>query len=232
MTAQCLGPNSFLSRATLRRSAVALLASSSLFVPSLPPATAAASRSQQAAPRDLIPNYGVIWEGRLTRSGQPRNPEGWEWLRRRGVKSVVDFRTEADDTGPGFEHVLWLPFTSHDLPTDGHAEEFLAFVRDPRNWPVHIHCKRGKDRTGVMAALVRYAIDGWSLERALAESRTYLRRGKDLAPRHVAWLRRWAAGHAPGADRDRPIPSGRDTVSLNHRRAGRFRGRPARSATP
>jgi len=151
---------------------------------------------------DPVPNFGVIWEKKLTRSGQPRSPEGWTWLRRQGVRSIVNFRTEndVDYAGVGFEHVLWLPFEASKPPKDADAERFLALVRDPDNWPAHIHCKGGRDRTGLMAALVRYAIDGWPVERALAEARSY-RGGANLAPHYVAWLRRWAAGHEPGSHR-------------------------------
>ncbi len=49
-----------------------------------------------------------------------------------------------------------------------------------------------------MAALVRYAIDGWSIDEALAEARRYTK-GKDLFARDVSWLRRWAANHEPGS---------------------------------
>jgi len=194
------------SHASLRRLIpLALVVGSVLLpLPCRPSARARKVRGPKAAARQAVPNYGVVWENRLTRSGQPRSEEGWRWLRRQGVKSVVNFRAEEDtDMGLGFERVLWLPFTSRTLPTDDHAEEFLAFVRDRRNWPVHMHCKNGRGRTGVMAALVRYAIDGWPLERALAEARTY-RRGEDLEPHYVAWLRRWVAHHEPASHRLAP----------------------------
>ncbi|HSV06312.1 MAG TPA: tyrosine-protein phosphatase [Candidatus Binatus sp.] len=148
-----------------------------------------------------LPNYGVIWEGKFTRSGQPSD-EGWTWLRRQGVRSLVNFRGEDGiaDQGVRFRYKLWVPFTKETPPTDDEAEEFLTFVRDRSHWPIHMHCKSGRDRTGLMAALVRYAIDGWPLERALAEARTY-RDGEDLAPLYVAWLRRWAADHPRGSHR-------------------------------
>src|SRR5438552_16534815 len=113
---------------------------------------------------------------------------------------MVTSSTENDVcyAGVGFEHVLWLPFKASKPPKDTDAERFLALVRDPHNWPVHIHCKGGRDRTGLMAALVRYAIDGWSIDDALAEARRYTR-GKDLYARGVNWLRRWAADHEPGS---------------------------------
>src|SRR5438552_13055490 len=116
---------------------------------------------------------------------------------------------DVDYAGVGFEHVLWLPFKASKPPKDTDAERFLALVRDPHNWPVHIHCKGGRDRTGLMAALVRYAIDGWPLERALAEARSY-RGGEYLTRHHVAWLRRWAADHAPGSHR-LALPGGRSS---------------------
>src|SRR5205823_11523407 len=173
----------------------------SLPLPCRPPARAR-RHGAKAAAGEAVPNYGVVWENGLTRSGQPRSEEGWTWLRRRRVKSVVSFRVgdDVDYARLGFEHVLLLPFKARDEPKDGYAEEFLAFVGDRRNWPVHIVCKSGRDRTGVMAALVRYAIDGWPLERALAEARSY-RGGEDLAPRYVAWLSHWAAAHPPGSCR-------------------------------
>jgi len=166
-----------------------------------PAATATEVPGSNAARYESIPSYGVIWEGRLTRSGQPSD-EGWTWLRRQGVRSLVDFRGEDGiaDQGVRFRYTLWVPFTKETPPTDDEAEEFLTFVRDRSHWPIHMHCKSGRDRTGLMAALVRYAIDGWPLERALAEARTY-RDGEDLAPLYVAWLRRWAADHPRGSHR-------------------------------
>jgi|SRR5439155_12177137 len=164
------------SHATRRCMIALALAAGSISLPLAcrPPARVRRLWGPKAATRQALPNYGVIWEGRLTRSGQPGNEEGWRWLQKQGVRSVVSFRTEedTDHTALGFARVLWLPM-AHKLPTDDQAEEFLAFVRDPRNWPVHIHCKEGRARTTVMAALVRYAIDGWPLDRALAEARIY-----------------------------------------------------------
>jgi hypothetical protein len=159
-------------------------------------------RPRGEAPPPSIPSYGVIWEGRLTRSGAPRDEAGWTWLRNRGVRSVVNFRMlPADEQAferARFEHYLSVPFEGKGPATDAEAETFLAFVRDQNHWPVHIHCKEGKYRTGLMAALVRYAIDGWSIDEALAEARRYTG-GKDLSAPGVAWLRRWAAHHKPGS---------------------------------
>jgi protein tyrosine/serine phosphatase len=99
----------------------------------------------------------------------------------------------------GFEQVLKIPMRS-DPPSDLQAEEFLRFIQDPNHQPVHIHCTAGRSRTGMMAALARYSIDGWPMEKALAEARAY-RGGEDLAAIRVAWLKDWAAKHQPGSYR-------------------------------
>lgn len=147
-------------------------------------------------------DYGVVWEHKLTRSGMPRDNSGWQWLRGRGTRSIVTFRTEndVDYEKLGFERVLRIPLRGGRFPSDEQVDAFLRFVQDPGNWPVHIHCSAGKDRTGMMAALVRYAIDGWPIDQALAEARSY-RGGKDLGSERIEWLKSWAARHKPGSYR-------------------------------
>src|SRR5439155_515796 len=105
------------------------------------------------------------------------------------ARDVVNFPFHPEDAEASerarFERYLSLPFKGKEPPTEAEAETFLAFVRDPQHWPVHIHCKEGKYRTGLMAALVRYAIDGWSIDEALAEARQGqgpVRAGRQLAP--------------------------------------------------
>jgi hypothetical protein len=154
--------------------------------------------TEQAAPR----NYGVIWEHKLTRSGLP-DENSWLWLRSQGVKSVVTFIPDSKvDYGKYGFSVLRIPMHS-EPPTEQQAEQFLRFVQDPKNQPVHIHCVAGQSRTGLMAALTRYAIDGWPLDRALEETRRY-RQGRDLSNERVNWLREWAAKHPAGSFRVNP----------------------------
>jgi protein tyrosine/serine phosphatase len=55
-----------------------------------------------------------------------------------------------------------------------HPEEedvlaFLKIVTDPQNQPVLVHCNRGADRSGMMAAAYRVVVQGWDKRRALDE---------------------------------------------------------------
>jgi protein tyrosine/serine phosphatase len=162
--------------------------------------TGPARPEQRQASNAPLKNYGVIWPGKLTRSGMPRSDQGWEWLHSQGVKSVVTFRPEHDVNYDQFGlRVMRLPM-GEDPPGEAQAEEFLRFIQDPKNQPVHIHCTAGVGRTGLMAALTRYAVDGWSLDQALAEARSY-RSGKDLSKIRLDWLTSWARTHQPGSAR-------------------------------
>ena len=60
----------------------------------------------------------------------------------------------------------------------------------------------------MMAALARYAVDGWPMDKALEEARSY-RDGKSLGKFRVAWLNKWATTHAPGSGRVEGIQSPR-----------------------
>lgn len=149
-----------------------------------------------------VTRYGVIWDGKLSRSGMPKDENGWKWLRDQGVNTVVNFRQDNDvDYGKyGIESFLWIPLNGGRMPSDAEAEKFLRFIQDADNSPVHIQCAEGKDRTGMMAALARYAVDGWPMDEALGEAGLY-RRGEDLSPERIKWLRDWAAKHRPGSHR-------------------------------
>jgi protein tyrosine/serine phosphatase len=45
----------------------------------------------------------------------------------------------------------------------------LSVMTDPANQPVFVHCSRGKDRAGMVAAVYRMEVDGWSEAEAEAE---------------------------------------------------------------
>ena len=171
-------------------------------------ALVAARFQQEIAARGIggqppMRNFGVVWENKLTRSGLPTSKSGWEWLRQtRGVNSIVTFRpqNDVDYKKYGFNRVYRIPLSGTQVPTDEQVDTFLRFVQDPANWPVHIHCAAGRNRTGMMAVLVRYGIDGWPLDRALAESQNY-RDGENLPEKRLSWLKSVAAKHSPGSYR-------------------------------
>ena len=143
--------------------------------------------------------FEVIWDGRLSSSRVPADDSQWAWLRARGVNTIVSLDDTMADVGKyGFESFLWVPLGAGVPSTEVEAERFLRFIQRRDNQPAHI--SGSGDRRAVMVALARYAIDGWTIESALAEAQG-LNGGAPLASRQVEWLLAWAASHRPGSHR-------------------------------
>ncbi|MBN1809337.1 MAG: tyrosine-protein phosphatase [Planctomycetes bacterium] len=106
----------------------------------------------------------------LYRGEQP-TAEGIRTLKKMGIKTVVSLRSahsdrdEIGDTDIGYVHVRC---TAGD-PDDAEVLEVLKALTDKSGAPYFIHCQHGADRTGMMVAVYRMAVEGWSNEDALAE---------------------------------------------------------------
>lgn len=132
-----------------------------------------------------LPHFHTVREGVLYRAGQPRGI-ALEWLRARGIRTLINLRTPESDGTPEerrFAQENGLRFYNFPVGTSSaeirrSVESFLAILDDESNWPVLVHCSRGKERSGVMSAIFRVEYDGWSNERALEEAvRLGLERG-------------------------------------------------------
>lgn len=151
-------------------------------------------------------SFAVSVPGVLSRSGQPLISE-FEWLKKQGWKSVVDLRVdgEREEVGddqkiPGFNDLdfdyLALPIADGSPPTDEQAKKFLEFVTNFTNQPVHVHCRGGYGRTGIVVALYRYSVQAWQWLEAIDESRLFQ---GGVSDSQKNWLERWAQNHEPGS---------------------------------
>jgi len=122
-----------------------------------------------------IHNAGKINEV-LYRGAQPKET-GLAELKKLGVTTVVDLRGEdrekldwernaAAALGMRFVH---LPVSGWSPPSDEQVAQFLALFRDDPHKKVFVHCRFGDDRTGVLVATYRMAVDKWSPEQAMGE---------------------------------------------------------------
>jgi protein tyrosine/serine phosphatase len=109
----------------------------------------------------------------LYRGRQP-TPEGFLELKKLGIRTVINlraFHSDADeikDSGvEGFKTVHISFKTWHAEDQD--VVRFLKTVGDPANSPVFVHCMHGSDRTGLMCAIYRAVVQGWSKDQALEE---------------------------------------------------------------
>ena len=54
-------------------------------------------------------------------------------------------------------------------PEDNDVVHFLKIVTDPKRTPVFVHCQHRADRTGMMCAIYRIAVCGWTKDEAIRE---------------------------------------------------------------
>jgi protein tyrosine/serine phosphatase len=116
-----------------------------------------------------LPNLHKVSEN-LYRGAQPTE-EGFENLKKLGIKTIVNLRdlhsdkNKITDSNLGYEQIDMLPWH----PKDEDVIRFLQTVSDKSKQPVFVHCRYGSDRTGVMCAVYRIVIEGWSKQQAIDE---------------------------------------------------------------
>ena len=140
-------------------------------------ATHAESLSAANLSRVPIDNFGRISAG-YYRGEQPMGRD-YADLAAIGIKTVIDLQADGDNydeqrlveaAGMRFYRI---PMTTHLAPTPEQIALFLEIANDPAQQPVYVHCKGGKHRTGVMTAVYRMEMDGWTPDQAYDEMKDY-----------------------------------------------------------
>jgi tyrosine-protein phosphatase SIW14 len=111
----------------------------------------------------------------IFRGAQPE-PEGYATLKAMGVRTVVNLRTRHGERkaveAAGMRYVE-IPMSFWGDVDPAVVRKVLSAMTDPANQPVFVHCARGADRTGVVAAVYRMEVDGWSEAEAEAEMEAF-----------------------------------------------------------
>jgi tyrosine-protein phosphatase SIW14 len=146
-------------------------------------AGAPASWCQAAPELRGLPNFGRVTEN-LYRGGQP-TPDGFNTLHSTGVGIIVNLRDNRTEMAREKREVeslgmqsVEIPWSANHTPPSTQIIKFLDLVRANPNTKIFVHCRRGADRTGVMIAAYRIAIEHKSVAEAVAEMRRY----------HYDWL--------------------------------------------
>jgi protein tyrosine/serine phosphatase len=123
-----------------------------------------------------IENFHQV-NAHVFRGAQP-SEEGFRYLAKLGVKTIVDLREsdarsrkeEQQVTAAGMKYVN-VPMTGLTPPTQAEIARILGILEDDSSGVVFVHCKRGADRTGAVIASYRIDHDGWDSSRALGEAK-------------------------------------------------------------
>jgi protein tyrosine phosphatase (PTP) superfamily phosphohydrolase (DUF442 family) len=115
-------------------------------------------------------NVGRVAPG-VFRGAMPAR-EGYETLKRMGIRTVINLRTTESERkrveGAGMRSVEISISMLNSVDRDT-VDKIVAMMADPANQPVFVHCKLGQDRTGIVIAAYRMKVEGWPLALAEAE---------------------------------------------------------------
>jgi protein tyrosine/serine phosphatase len=123
----------------------------------------------QPLDREGLPNLHQVTP-LLYRGAQP-TAGGMQQLKAMGIKTVINLRSfnsdreELGTTGLAYEHIpmkAWHPEQEDII-------RFLRITTGKTRLPVFVHCQHGADRTGLMCAIYRVVIQGWTKEEAIQE---------------------------------------------------------------
>jgi tyrosine-protein phosphatase SIW14 len=139
-------------------------------------ASAATTTRSSSVPVVSIENFGKV-DDHYYRGSQPHHKQFAE-LKGLGIKTVIDLRRDfkpeaekwAEEIGLKYFRIPLNPATP---ATREQTSYFLSLVSDPANWPVYVHCKGGKHRTGAMTAIYRITHDEWTADQAYLEMKQY-----------------------------------------------------------
>jgi tyrosine-protein phosphatase SIW14 len=102
---------------------------------------------------------------------------GIETIKRLGIKTIVDLRSNYDHTealGRAAEQsglqYRRAPMSVWNPPTDQEAKAFVAIVTDKSQGPFYVFCADGLNRIGEMSAIYRVAESKWTVKQALQEA--------------------------------------------------------------
>ncbi len=135
---------------------------------------ALASQGSELA-RNPIGNFHVVVAGEIYRGELP-GKAGMEYLAAAGFKAVLNLKTEDDSIEEEARVARELGLTHVSVPLspvlplrDRDVNSALEALANPALHPIFVHCRHGRDRTGLVVGLDRVERQGWSATRAYDE---------------------------------------------------------------
>jgi len=123
-------------------------------------------------------NYGKVNEN-IYRGSQPYEKDYLQLKRQIGIVSILDLNDSllaissskfAKTVGLIYYNV---PMSNRSTPRLADVKAAIAILKDSKNWPVFVHCEGGRHRSGLILAVYRVVVTGWTKEQAWEEAKQY-----------------------------------------------------------
>lgn len=122
-----------------------------------------------------ITNFSVVVPGKIYRGALP-DAKGMNYLKTLKIKTDVNLVTSTGDISleMNMARARGMNYVSFPLSflvpnSDRDLKYLVAFISEPVNQPVYVHCRHGEDRTGLVIGLERVFTEGWTPEAAYQE---------------------------------------------------------------
>ena len=140
------------------------------------PTGAMGSKAPSTIPEVPISRFQKVSEG-IYRGGRP-DLSGIIAMRKFGIRTILNLDNSDEKVdqeqvyaeSTGFKY-LSFPMSAIRTPSDELIYSILDSLKDPTLRPIYIHCKLGKDRTGLMVGLHRVLTEGVDAKVAYREMR-------------------------------------------------------------
>ncbi len=126
-----------------------------------------------AAAGAKLKHFGMLDEG-VYKGSRPKGDADYRYLQSLHVKYIVDLQViplltvleKRKAKKYGITLIPGIMNASPISPSEKHVDKILAILHDERYHPVYFHCKFGRDRTNVIAALYKMYFLGMPPEQA------------------------------------------------------------------
>lgn len=120
------------------------------------------------------------------RGGRP-TLAGMQQLKKMGVTTILNIENDNEAIATDKKYaeaagLRWISvsFDTWKKPSDARVDYVLKMLQDRSLGPIYLHCKHGRDRTGMIMGLYRVEVDGWNPKTAYKEM-------KDRGFRTLIW---------------------------------------------
>jgi len=143
-------------------------------IPAFCQAPAAIAPSDPAAAGSTLKHFDSVDDG-VYKGSRPKSDADYRFLQSLHIQYIVDlqafpFLSHSEERKAKKYGITVLAGTmnaSPFSPTEKHVDKILVILRDARYHPVYFHCKLGRDRTAVIAALYKMYFQGMSEPQAM-----------------------------------------------------------------
>jgi len=161
------------------RNVMRLLIAFLLLLEAFPPGQAGGAEtydpaSQPSASGSSLKHFGSVDSG-VFKGSRPKSDADYRFLQSLHVKYIVDLQViplltrfeQRKAKKYGITLIPGIMNASPISPSEKHIDRILTILRDERYHPVYFHCKFGRDRTSVIAALYKMYFLGMSEQDAM-----------------------------------------------------------------